>query len=56
MSPAYQISALEVGQSLLIENANPETIKVIACRKGKALGWKFKTSKQRSGVMVWRIA
>jgi hypothetical protein len=52
----YPIRALEVGQSFLALDANPHSVRVIACRLGRDLGRKFKTMKLHGGVRVWRLS
>ena len=52
----YPIVEMDVGQSFLVPNGNPNSIAASACRFGRQLGRKYRTAKVQGGVRVWRTA
>lgn len=53
---ARNYAEIRVGQSKFYPGADSACIKAAVSRAGKRRGAKFKTSKQRGGVRVWRLA
>lgn len=52
----YRWKNMNVGNSLFFENANANSIHVVAWKAGKRHGYKFTVRKIDGGVRVWRTA